>query len=161
MYVYKRIVMVGSQNRMVLIDFSCCPWCTCGDTLKLKLPWQLDCPPTVWDEADWKGTGRCPDTKNASLLLSKICKHPFPTIPLIFEWAHKALPGEDLPRKCRVCKRRSFETVAAYAAAQQTWAERRSDTTRQGKAKFLNDRSKHAASHFSQYLFEVPPFLIL
>ena len=59
-----------------------------------------------------------------------------------------------------MCKRRPFSTVAAYDAAQQTWAERRSDASRQGKSAFSNARSKHAKTHFSQYLFEVPPFFL-
>eukprot|EP00965_Chrysotila_dentata_P017549 583188-Pleurochrysis_carterae.AAC.1 len=32
-----------------------------------------------------------------------VCKHPFPSIPVMYELAHLALPSEQLPRRCRVC----------------------------------------------------------
>eukprot|EP00965_Chrysotila_dentata_P030274 1007192-Pleurochrysis_carterae.AAC.4 len=48
----------------------------------------------------------------AAALLDKVCKHPFPSIPLMYELAHVAMPNEQRPRCCRSCKQRPFVTVS-------------------------------------------------
>ena len=112
-------MLVGADKKGVEVHRGCgpcCAWCTCSDVLRLKLPWDPCTPPLNWD-----GPG------GAAELLSRVCKHPFPSIPLIFEAAHMALPGEDLPRRCRFCKEVPFANVAEYVAAQQNWSRMRSD----------------------------------
>ena len=84
----------------------CCPWCTCSDSLRLKLPWPLDRPPVVWRPSDWRGTGPCPEHAAAEPLLRKICKHPLPSLPLIYEWAHT-----------RLCRASSCPAIAVSASA--------------------------------------------
>ena len=138
----------------------CCPWCTCDETLRLQLPWPLDAPPVLWDASDWKGAGPCPPSKRADLQLDAVCKHPMPSIPIIYELAHKALPGEALPRRCRVCKQAPFATVAERDEAEAQHAAMKNDTSVEGGKKFAAARSKHSSKHFSQYLFEVPPLLV-
>eukprot|EP00965_Chrysotila_dentata_P218387 6190552-Pleurochrysis_carterae.AAC.8 len=85
----------------------CSAWCTCPDTPRLALPWPAAAPPLSWD-----------GPLGAAALLNKICKHPFPSIPLMYELAHIALPNEQLPRRCQVCNKRApFASVAEYEAA--------------------------------------------
>ena len=124
----------------------CCAWCTCSDVQRLKLPWDPSTPPLTWASAE--------------ILLNQVCKRPFPSIPLIFEAAHVALPGEELPRHCRWCKKLPFASVAEYSAAMQRWSTMRADVSREGKKKFLKERSAHASTHISQYPFEFPAFLV-
>eukprot|EP00965_Chrysotila_dentata_P260313 6213859-Pleurochrysis_carterae.AAC.1 len=128
----------------------CSPWCTCGDLLRLRLPWKTSFPPVSWDE----------DTQGAAHLLKKVCKHPFPSIPVLVEAAHLPLPGEELPRRCRFCKSTPYASVEEYTADWEAWNELRSDLFKPGKAKFAKLRLEHSSTHAQQYKFELPPLLV-
>eukprot|EP00965_Chrysotila_dentata_P109013 3601304-Pleurochrysis_carterae.AAC.2 len=109
---------------------------------RLKLPWPVSALPTAWD-----------GPAGAAAKLNKICKHPFPSIPIIFEAAHTALPDEPLPRHCRFCKRLPFDTAAEYNAAMEKWATLKADLSKEGKAKFAKLRSEHSSAHMHQHKF--------
>eukprot|EP00965_Chrysotila_dentata_P063854 2116251-Pleurochrysis_carterae.AAC.1 len=127
----------------------CCPRCSCSDTARLKLPWPVDSPPALWG-------GRL----GAAELLEKVCRHPFPTIPVVYEAAHLPLPNEPLRRKCRFCKQLPYASKDEFQADVDEWDALRADLSKEGKRKFAERRSAHASSHMNQYKFEAPSLFV-
>ena len=110
-----------------------CAWCTCTAAHRLKQAWAWDYVPPTWQAALAK--------------LKQVCSGAFPEIFDLYAWAHTALPFEKLTRKCPVCNKKPFDTVAQYEARQQYLARCRADTSKEGKAKFAAERSRHAGAH--------------
>ena len=117
-----------------------CAWCVCGREKRLSTAWDVRKEPATW--------------KAAVAALSKVCSGAFPEVFDVYAWAHLAMPHEKLPRYCSVCKERPYKNEAEYEAALKQVAAMRSDTSKEGKAKFKAQRSAHAAAHYGQYLHE-------
>lgn len=122
-----------------------CPWCECGPDSRLATAWKPADEPTTW-AATLK-------------LLAKVCTHAFPSAFDQYAYAHKALPFEDLPRKCKFCGKKPYASVADYAAHLKQIEVERADPTKEGKAAFQRRRSSHASKHARQYLHETSNLL--
>ena len=77
-----------------------------------------------------------------------MCKHAFPDIFDILSSAHLALPMEKLPRKCKFCNKKPYETEAQYQDSLKKYAERRADTSKAGINAFKAERSNHSGAKF-------------
>eukprot|EP00965_Chrysotila_dentata_P040452 1342352-Pleurochrysis_carterae.AAC.1 len=56
----------------------------------------------------------------AHALLNKVCRRPFPNIPVLFEAAHLPMPGgSPLPRRCRFCKQTPFSDLEEFESARR------------------------------------------
>ena len=109
-----------------------CAWCECSKDQRLATAWAVDKCPRTWEEA--------------AALLSKTCTRPFPTAFDTFSAAHLALPWEKVPRKCRYCNAVPHRNETEYKAELKCYADRRADTSKEGAAAFLRERSTHAGS---------------
>ena len=123
-----------------------CPWCECTPDSRLATAWPITTPPTSW--------------KAALALLDKVCRHAFPTAFDQYAWAHRALPFEQLPRRCKFCKKLPYATVEEYKADLEKIEKERSDPDKIARAAFQRKRSVHAAAHARQYLHETSNLMV-
>ena len=74
-----------------------------------------------------------------------MCKAAFPDVFDILSSAHLAVaPFEKLPRKCKYCNMLPYKDEAEYQEDLRCYAANRADTSKEGAAAFLRERSNYA-----------------
>lgn len=130
-------LLIACDKKAVEMFVGCSPgspWCQCTKEERLATAWDPAKPPTTWAQAE--------------AALKKVCKHAFPDIFDILSSAHLALPMEKLPRKCKFCNKKPYETEAQYQDSLKKYAERRADTSKAGINAFKTERSNHSGAKF-------------
>ena len=121
----------------------CCVWCRCPKGLMHKLPWARSAnPPVTIDE--YRGLKRNIGCKGFVGWADSV------------ELGHGCFPGEDLPRRCCVCSKKPYATVAEYIAAKNRCDRLKSSSVKKEQALYKRERSAFAALHSFQHEFSQP-----
>ena len=121
----------------------CSVWDRCPKDLQHKLPWARSAaPPASIDEYRQKK--------------QQLGVTGFLTWDDSTELGHGLFPGENLPRRCRVCAKKPYATVAEYMAAKLRCERLKGSSVKKEQALYKRERATYAALHWFQHEFCQP-----
>ena len=84
------------------------------------------------------------------------CNTDFLTWDDAVELAHGCFPGEDLPRRCRVCAKEPYASAEEYTAAKLRCERLKGSSIKKEQALYKRERASYAQLHWFQHEFCQP-----